>query len=77
MDTEALAKFWGGKVADRRHELGLTQVELAQLCGLTQQTISKIEIGEIRPRDRLKYLIADKLATHVGELFAWPEEAHR
>jgi transcriptional regulator with XRE-family HTH domain len=28
---------------DRRRQLGLTQAELADLCGLTQQTISAVE----------------------------------
>ena len=35
-------------VKQRREELGLTQRELATLCGLTIQTISNIETGRYK-----------------------------
>ena len=37
------AKEFGAAIRARRKELGLTQAELADLCGLTQQTISAVE----------------------------------
>ena len=68
------AETWGSRVQQRRAALTLTQLELARRCGLTQQTISKIERNEIVPRDRVKHLIAEKLGTSVSDLFPWPEK---
>jgi transcriptional regulator with XRE-family HTH domain len=65
---------WGRRVQQRRTALNLTQLQLAERCGLTQQTISKIERNAIVPRDRVKRLIAQKLGTSVAELFPWPEK---
>ena len=68
------ALSWGSRVQQRRSALNLTQLQLAELCGLTQQTISKIERNAIVPRDRVKQLIAQKLGARVSELFPWPEK---
>lgn len=73
--VETLAERWGLAVATRRAELEFTQTQLAELCGVTQQTISKIEAGAMIPHDRLKAVIADKLLSEPGELFAWPARA--
>jgi transcriptional regulator with XRE-family HTH domain len=35
---------------ERRHELGLNQAELAGLCGLSIEGLSKIERGEAAPK---------------------------
>lgn len=65
-------------MGDRRRQLGLSQAQLAKLCqaaspeGVTQQTISKIENGEMIPLDRLKVDIARALGTSPSKLFAWP-----
>lgn len=68
----SLAETWGGKVVARREELGITQAQLAELCGVKQQTISKIERGEIVPLDSLKQTIAASLGTSPWLLFEWP-----
>ena len=39
-----------GQVADRRHELGLSQAELADLVGTTQSAIARLEGGGRPPR---------------------------
>ena len=39
-----------GQVADRRHELGLSQAELATICGTTQSAIARLESGGRPPR---------------------------
>lgn len=70
-------KSWGTRVRDRRLDLGLTQADVADLTGFEQQTISKIENDEIRPRDTTKEIVATKLGTHVGDLFPWPRPATR
>ena len=69
---ETLAERWGKAVAARRTALEFNQTQLAELCGITQQTISKIEAGGMIPHDRLKAVIADKLLTEPGDLFDWP-----
>jgi transcriptional regulator with XRE-family HTH domain len=38
------------QVADRRHELGLSQAQLAALCGTTQSAIARLERGGRPPR---------------------------
>lgn len=68
----SLGDLWGARVAARREELRLTQAELAELCEVTQQTISKIERGLIIPLDRLKVTLAGHLRTTPDELFKWP-----
>ena len=38
------------QVTQRRHELGLSQVQLAELCGTTQSAIARLERGGRPPR---------------------------
>ena len=38
------------QVADRRRELGLSQAELAEICGTTQSAIARLESGGRPPR---------------------------
>lgn len=71
--VQSLGEFWGRRVAERREALGLTQAQLADLCGVTQQSISRIEGGAVIPRDSLKITLSVKLGTTPGELFAWPK----
>lgn len=39
-----------GRVAERRRELGLSQAELARICGTTQSAIARLESGGRPPR---------------------------
>jgi transcriptional regulator with XRE-family HTH domain len=68
----SLGDVWGQRVAARREELGLTQAQLAELAQIKQQTVSKIERGEVVPLDALKVVLADALGTHPWRLFPWP-----
>lgn len=70
--VQSLGEFWGRRVAERREALDLTQTQLAGLCGITQQSVSRIEAGTTIPRDSLKMTLASKLGTTPGDLFAWP-----
>lgn len=65
-------RAWGARVRARRALLGLNQRELAALVGVPIQTISKIERGDIMPRDYLKAALALYLACEVNDLFPWP-----
>jgi predicted transcriptional regulator len=49
------------QVADRRVEMGLSQRELAELCGTTQSAIARLERGGRPPRIDTLLRIADAL----------------
>lgn len=65
-------KRWGANVKRRRLAMNLNQEQLSRIVGCTLQTISKVERGEIVPRDYLKAAIALATATEVDELFPYP-----
>lgn len=69
----SLGEIWGQRIAERRALLGLSQAQLADLCGVEQQTISRAELGKTIPRDALKLAIARNLGEPMTVLFAWPE----
>jgi len=70
-----LAQHWGSAVAKRRALLSLSQAQLAEICGVTQQTISKIESGRMIPHDRLKVVLATRMGTEPSALFVWPQRS--
>lgn len=57
-----------------RAERGLSQGELAQIAGVTRQTISSIETGQYVPSTLLAFVLADRLGKRVDELFTLSEE---
>lgn len=62
----------GRAVRQRRQDLGFTLQRLADLTGTTLQTISRIESGQLVPRDRMKAAIAYALALEVQDLWTYP-----
>lgn len=59
----------GEKIKSRREELGLRQVDLAVLSGITQATLSRIENGEIGcPRADNIAPLADALQVSIDYL---------
>ena len=52
-----------------RAERNLSQTELADLAGVTRQTISSIETGQYVPSALLAFVLADRLGKRVDELF--------
>jgi len=70
---QELAAWWGPRVAAQRIGAAVSQAALARRCGVTQQTISKIERGSMVPLDPLKLRLATELGTTPGQLFAWPD----
>jgi transcriptional regulator with XRE-family HTH domain len=63
---------WGASLRRARLFADLTQVELAQLAGVTQQRISAWESGVSIPRDEARVQLARVLQTTVAELFPYP-----
>lgn len=62
----------GDNIKKRRKELDMTLEELAKYAGVSKQTISRYETGEIRniPSDKIEYL-AEALKTTPSALMGW------
>ena len=58
---------------ERRAELGLTQSELADRCGVSRKTINTVENGVFVPSTVLALMLAAVLDRGVEELF-WLED---
>ena len=52
-----------------RAEHDLSQERLAELAGVTRQTISSIETGQSVPSALLAFVLAERLHMRVDELF--------
>ena len=57
------------KLKDRRTELGLTQAELAERCGVTRKTVNTVENGVFTPSATLAIKLAQALELSVEQLF--------
>ena len=56
-----------------RGERGLTQEGLAELAGVSRQTINSIETGRFEPSLSLALVLAHLFGTPVERIFALPE----
>lgn len=56
-------------VAKRRHELGLTQAQLAQKVGVTRRTIISLEKGRYTPSLLLALQLAEIMQADINQLF--------
>ena len=50
---------------------GMTQEKLAQLCGVTRQTIIALEAGKYSPSLELAFRLAHALGRTLDEVFQW------
>ena len=57
------------RIRARRKERGLSQEELARLCGVSRQNINAIENNKYDPTLSLAFHLARELDTTVDELF--------
>ena len=57
---------------ERRTEIGLTQSELADICGVSRKTVNTVENGVFVPSTMLALKLATALDRRVEELF-WIE----
>ena len=60
------------RIKEKRAELGLTQAELAELCGVTRKTVNTVENLVFTPSALLALKLAAALAVPVEQLF-WLE----
>ncbi len=62
------------RIRELRREQGLTQVQLAERCGMPQSTISRIESGTTSGVDfHTLDCVADALGVHPADLVAFNE----
>lgn len=57
------------RIKERRTELGLTQAELAEACGVTRKTVNTVENGVFSPSALLAIKLARALNVPVEALF--------
>lgn len=57
-----------------RAERSLSQGQLADLAGVTRQTVSSIETGQYVPSALLAFILADQLGKRVDDLFTLVRE---
>lgn len=67
-DEKAYFKALGARIAQRRKEVGLTQVQVAEILDLTQQTYAHYEVGRYRIPVSLLHALARALRTDVNTL---------
>lgn len=67
-----MAERLANRLKERRSELGLTQAELAERCGVTRKTVNTVENGVFVPSTLLALKLAAALERRVEELF-WVE----
>ena len=54
-----------------RQQMNLTQEQLAQLCGVTRQTIIALEAGKYSPSLELAFKLAHALARTLDDVFQY------
>lgn len=62
----------GKRIAERRKAQGLTQVELAERLGISQQTLAHYEVGRLRVAVAMLPALAKELAIPVEDLVGMP-----
>ena len=55
----------GALIKERRHTLKITQPDLAEMAGISKNTLYKIETGQANPTIRMLNKIADILGMEV------------
>ena len=68
-----MAERLANRIKDKRGELGLTQAELAERCGVTRKTVNTVENGVFTPSALLAIKLARALSVPVEQLF-WLED---
>ncbi len=73
MSDELKLRF-GYRLSGLRRDREITQAELAEACGVSEETISRIERGVFGPRFELLDKLACALGLPVAELFCFCNE---
>lgn len=59
----------GNSIRERRTELGLTQAQLADTCGVSRKTVNTVENGVFTPSTLLALKLSRALSVPVEQLF--------
>jgi transcriptional regulator with XRE-family HTH domain len=76
-DEKAFCKAMGERIAEARKDHHMTQVQLAELLGVMQQTLAHYEVGRRRVPVSMLPLLATTLAVSVEELIGVSSPAGR
>ena len=76
MERRPLSRTVGLIIAKKRKELGLSQEELAERVGISQESLSRMEKGAIAPKFERLQAFADAFNCQVADLFAAKEYTH-
>jgi transcriptional regulator with XRE-family HTH domain len=76
-DESTFFTGFGGRVAQLRKACNITQVQLAEALGVSQQTVQSYEVGRRRIPVSTLRLLAETLAVSLDELMAEGEHAPR
>lgn len=68
MEKEVLLKKLGDRIREIRKEKGITQVQLAHSIGKDQQSVQRLEAGNINPSFYYLHEIAQGLNVSLEEL---------
>ena len=78
-DVRTMVSKWavdcGRRVADRREFMKWDRRQFATIVGTTEATITRIELGQLNPRDHLKLAISAALQVEVEALWPYPRRA--
>ena len=64
----------GERLLNLRKEKNISQEELADILGVSRQTISSLETGKYNPSIMLAYNIANYFGMAIEEVFIFEEE---
>lgn len=64
------------KVKELRKQLNLSQADLAQLVGVSRQTINSLETGRYNPSIILAYKISNVFKLNVEKVFVYEEKSN-
>lgn len=65
----AVSERLANRLKEKRSELGLTQAELAERCGVTRKTVNTVENGVFIPSTLLALKLSKALSEPVESLF--------
>lgn len=67
-----LVKEMGSQIKKRRDTLGITQPDLAEMAGISKNTLYKIETGQANPTLKVLNKIADILGMEITMMVKKP-----
>lgn len=70
MEKDALLRDLGKRIGDVRRQKGISQAQLAHSIGKDQQSIQRLEAGNINPSYYYLHEIAAGLGSTVAELLS-------